>query len=301
LQRSACLPSNRTTTRRTRFSPSLASAAAPPWAEAGSPRLTPHDVIQFAREKYRKAYAENTRETIRRQAIHQLVQGGVLVRNPDDPTLATNSPRTHYALTEEALSVIRAYGTERFDTEAAAFLLKVSGGLAAQYARGRKDASVEVALDGAVALRLSPGKHNTLQARVVTSFLPNFAPAAQVLYLGDTDHKSLHVEQEKLAALGIPVGKHDKLPDVVLYDEARGWLFLIEAVTSHGPVSPKRYKELEEMLSGCKAGRVYVSAFLDGKTFRRYAAEIAWETEVWIADAPEHMVHFNGDRFLGPR
>ena len=164
------------TTRRTRFSPSLASAAAPPWAEAGSPRLTPHDVIQFAREKYRKAYAENTRETIRRQAIHQLVQGGVLVRNPDDPTLATNSPRTHYALTEEALSVIRAYGTERFDTETAAFLLKVSGGLAAQYARGRKDASVEVALDGAVALRLSPGKHNTLQARVVTSFLPNFAP-----------------------------------------------------------------------------------------------------------------------------
>ena len=122
-----------------------------------------------------------------------------------------------------------------------------------------------------------------------------------MLYLGDTDHKSLHVEQEKLAALGIPDGKHDKLPDVVLYDEARGWLFLIEAVTSHGPVSPKRYKELEEMLSGCKAGRVYVSAFLDGKTFGRYAAEIAWETEVWIADAPEHMVHFNGDRFLGPR
>jgi len=272
-----------------------------PWAEAGAPRLTPHDVIQFARDKYRKAYAENTRETIRRQAIHQLVQGGVLARNPDDPGLATNSPRTHYALTDEALTVIRAYGTERFEVEAAAFLVKVSGGLAAQYARGRKDAGVEVSLAANTTLRLSPGQHNKLQALVVTTFLPKFAPAARVLYLGDTDHKSLQVDQEALAALGIPVGKHNKLPDVVLFDEQRRWLFLVEAVTSHGPVSPKRHKELEEMLRGCSVGRVYVSAFLDGKTFRRYATDIAWETEVWIAEAPEHMLHYNGDRFIGPR
>jgi hypothetical protein len=45
---------------------------------------------------------------------------------------------------------------------------------------------------------------------------------------------------------------------------------------------------------------VYVSAFPDGKTFGRYRRAIAWESEVWIADAPTHMIHFNGNRFLGP-
>ncbi|MFS2517149.1 MULTISPECIES: BsuBI/PstI family type II restriction endonuclease [Parabacteroides] len=30
-------------------------------------------------------------------------------------------------------------------------------------------------------------------------------------------------------------------------------------------------------------------------------ADIAWETEVWIAENPGHMIHFNGDRFIGPR
>ncbi|WP_283240947.1 BsuBI/PstI family type II restriction endonuclease, partial [Vibrio parahaemolyticus] len=93
---------------------------------------------------------------------------------------------------------------------------------------------------------------------------------------------------------------HDKLPDVVVYDEKRQWLFLIEAVTSHGPVSPKRWLELEKALNGCSVGRVYVTAFPHRVEFRKNAADIAWETEVWIADNPDHMIHFNGDRFLGP-
>lgn len=100
--------------------------------------------------------------------------------------------------------------------------------------------------------------------------------------------------------LGIPPLSHEKLPDVVVYDENQKWLFLIEAVTSHGPVSPKRWLELEDAFKGCKVGVVYVTAFPDRATFRKNATEIAWETEVWIADQPDHLIHFNGDRFLGP-
>lgn len=272
-----------------------------PWSAASTPRRTPHDVIQFARDRYRKIYAENTRETIRRQAIHQFVQGGILARNPDDPSLPTNSPRTHYALTEEALDVIRAYGSPHFARLASAFLSQVGGGLAVRYASKRGAAGVVVKLAPGTMLRLSPGEHNRLQASVVHEFLPRFASAARVLYLGDTDHKSLHVDDYALGALGVPVTKHDKLPDVVLYDEVRSWLFLIEAVTSHGPVSPKRHAELENTLQACKAGRVYVSAFPAFREFKKYAAHIAWETEVWIAEAPDHLLHYNGDRFFGPR
>lgn len=271
------------------------------WGAAHAVRRTPHDVISFAGTAYGKVYAENTRETIRRHAIHQFVQGGILLRNPDDPTLATNSPNTHYAISPEALVVVRAFGTARFAEAAEAFLLHVGGGLAQRYASPRRSHHVPVTLPDGRQVGLSPGKHNLLQASIVHAFLPRFAPDAVILYLGDTDNKTLVHEQSALDKLGIPTGKHDKLPDVVAHDVARDWLFLIEAVTSHGPVSAKRYMELEAMLGASRPGRVYVSAFPDFSTYKKYAQDIAWETEVWIADAPEHLLHYNGDRFYGPR
>ncbi|MEO7328568.1 MAG: BsuBI/PstI family type II restriction endonuclease [Minicystis sp.] len=188
-----------------------------------------------------------------------------------------------------------------FEGVVATFLGQTGGGLAARYAAGRRTAGVPVALPEGPVLALSPGGHNQLQAQVIHEFLPRFAKGARVLYLGDTDHKSLHVEEAALASLGVPVTKHDKLPDIVLHDERRGWLFLIEAVTTHGPVSAKRHMELEAMLRDCKAGRVYVSAFPGFKEFKLYASSIAWETEVWLAEVPEHLLHYNGDRFFGPR
>lgn len=122
-----------------------------------------------------------------------------------------------------------------------------------------------------------------------------------MLYLGDTAKKDLFLDADNLAGLGIPIDQHSKLPDVVIYDERRNWLFLIEAVTSHGPVSPKRLLELEELLKGCQAGKVYVTAFPNMAEFKKHSNNIAWETEVWLAEIPDHMIHFNGDRFLGPR
>lgn len=272
-----------------------------PWIKASNPRRTPHDVIAFARDNYQKIYAENTRETIRRQAIHQFVQGGLLARNPDDPNLATNSPRTHYALTPEALEVIRTFGAKGFEAAVRRFLTAQKGGLAELYGRARKKAAVAVSLPGGISLELSPGAHNLLQADIVQTFLPRFAGSSIVLYLGDTDHKTKLIDEPRLTALGVPVTKHDKLPDVVLYDEHRNWLFLIEAVTSHGPVSAKRHVELENVLANAKPSRVYVSAFPSFRGFKKYADEIAWETEVWVAEFPDHLLHYNGDRFFGPR
>ncbi len=153
---------------------------------------------------------------------------------------------------------------------------------------------------GAKELNLPPGEHNAFQAAIVTAFAPRFAPGSLLLYLGDIAQKHLHVDQAILGMLKIPVTKHDKLPDVVLHLPTKNWLFLIEAVTSHGPVSPKRKRELEAVLEGCPIPRVYVSAFPDMRKFKRHAENIAWETEVWIAETPDHLIHYNGERFLGP-
>lgn len=270
-----------------------------PWAAAKRRSIRIHDILGFLAAMHKKKYAENTRETVRRQVLHQMEQARVVDRNPDDPSLPTTSPRTHYAISEDALPVIQSYGSDEFAPRVSEFA-KEHGSLLALYLAKKKRQLVPLTLPGGQRLELSPGKHNKLQVEVIETFGPNFAPGATVLYVGDTAKKTLHLEIEKLEELGVPITKHDKLPDVVLYWEERNWLFLIEAVTAHGPVSPKRHHELEKVLESCPADRVYVSAFPDFKEFRRHAHDIAWETEVWIAQNPTHLIHFNGDKFLGP-
>lgn len=257
-------------------------------------------VMAFCKDIYKKEYAPNTRETFRRQVLHQFVQARIVDYNPDDPNLPVNSPNAHYALTIEALQAIKTFGTKAWKEEIERFKSEV-GELSKKYLKARKQTLIPVKLSNGKTLKLSAGKHNIVQAAIVQDFAARFAQGSQLLYLGDTAKKDLHVDKKKLNELGIPIDQHSKLPDVVLYDEQKNWLFLIEAVTSHGPVSPKRVIELEELLKDCKAGKVYVSAFPDFAEFKKHSTNIAWETEVWVVDFPEHMIHFNGDRFMGPR
>ena len=269
------------------------------WSQADKPSRSIHEMLVFMRDTYGRDYAENTREVVRRQVIHQLEQARVVDRNPDEPGLPTNSPRTHYRLTDEALSVLRLYGTRGWESELSAF--RASHGVLLEiYQRRRRMREIPIRTSTGEEIRLSPGRHNRLQAQVVMDFGPRFAPGATLLYLGDAADKLLHLDREKLAELGVPITEHDKLPDVVLYDEERNWLFLVEAVTSHGPVNPKRVEELESTLKDCAATRVYVSAFPDFRQFKQHVDKIAWETEVWLAEIPDHLIHFNGDKFLGP-
>lgn len=257
-------------------------------------------IMSFISENYRKEYAPNTRETFRRQVLHQFVQAGIVDYNPDIPDLPVNSPRAHYAISPIALETIKAYKSKNWKKALANFKKEV-GELKLKYSKERNMLRVPIKLADGNVLLLSPGKHNEVQAAIVDEFASRFAHGSALLYLGDTENKDLHIDKEKLQSIGIPITEHSKLPDVVIYDESKNWLFLIEAVTSHGPMSPKRIVELEEFMKDCNAGKIYVSAFPDFAEFKRHTNEIAWDTEVWIVDFPEHMIHFNGDRFLGPR
>jgi hypothetical protein len=269
------------------------------WAHVQRPLLRIWDIMGFMREKYGKDYAANSRETIRRQTIHQFEQARIVDRNPNDPSRPTNSGNNRYGLTDAAAAVLKTYGTKRFDGAVEQFVRRF-GQLEKAYRKGRNLRQVELRLPEGAIIRLSPGKHNALQVAAIEEFGPRFAPRARVLYVGDTAKKHVVCDLETLAGLGVKITEHDKLPDIILHDTQKDWLFLIEAVTSHGPVNPKRHAEIERMLATCRAERVYVTAFLTKDDFRRYAADIAWETEVWIADTPDHMIHFNGPKFLGP-
>ena len=272
-----------------------------PWSAAKRrPCTVTKGIMDHLKEHYGAGYAPNTREAFRRQVLHRFVQGRIADYNPFEPGLPTNSPRAHYAIAEAALEAVRRYGTDGWDAASAGFR-RERGALSERYERDRERNLIPVTLPDGRELRLSPGRHNEVQKAVVERFAPRFAPGARLLYFGDTARKDLFVDETGLAGLGIPFTDHDKLPDVMLHDGGRNWLFLVEAVASHGPMTPKRVVELEEMLSACPAGAVYVSAFPDFGEFRKHMKAIAWETEVWLCDAPDHMIHYDGDRFLGPR
>lgn len=270
-----------------------------PWTETQRPLLRVWDMMSWMREQFGKDYAVNSRETIRRQSIHQFEQARLIDRNPDDPRRPTNSGDTRYQLTTDAAKVLAAFGKRGFAQKCKLFISE-HGRLSAAYERSRRLNRIPVQLPGDVLVELSVGKHNELQRLIIEEFSSRFAAGSTVVYLGDTANKRLHVDCQALRRLRIPELNHDKLPDIVLFDADRDWLFLIEAVTSHGPISPKRHAELEVMLKKCPASPVYVTAFLDFSGFKKHASQIVWESEVWIAESPDHLIHFNGDKFLGP-
>ncbi len=273
-----------------------------PWSEAERQSVgVTKGIMAFIQENYRKEnpYAPNTRETVRRFVLHQLIQAGVVNYNPDDPTLPVNSPKAHYAVTIEAMKVIQKYGTRYWNSSVRQFTAEYEM-LRDKYAAERDMHRIPLIIEGNEYF-LSPGAHNEVQAAVVEEFASRFAPGGKLLYIGDTEDKDLYVNTAGLKDLHLPISEHSKLPDIIISDDKRGWLFLIEVVTSHGPVSAKRLVELEDFTKDCPYGTVYVTAFPNAKEFKKHVDDIAWETEVWLSDTPDHMIHFNGNRFIGPR
>jgi hypothetical protein len=271
------------------------------WKDAQGPSLkVTKGIMAFMDKQYKRRYAPNTRETVRRQVLHQFVQVRLADYNPDNPQLPVNSPKAHYAITKRALEVIKAFGLSKWQSAVSNFKLEV-GELKKRYVKDRNLTLSPLKLSNGKTIRLSAGKHNQVQIAVVNQFASRFAKGSMLLYLGDTAKKDLHMDSKMLKNLGIPIDQHSKLPDVLIYDTDKKWLYLIEAVTSHGPITPKRIVELENFLKNCTAGRIYVSAFPDFAEFKRHTTNLAWETEVWIMEHPDHMIHFNGDKFMGPR
>ena len=270
-----------------------------PWSEAENPLMGITPIMSWARTHYGKDYAPNTRETFRRQTMHQFCDAGIALYNPDEPNRPVNSPHAVYQIEPTALSLLRTLGTGAWHGRLTAYLAERET-LVAQYAREREQNRIPVEITPGQAITLSPGAHSELIRAIIEEFAPRFAPGSVLVYAGDTGDKWGYFDAPLLASLGVHVDSHGKMPDVVFHYTRENWLLLVESVTSHGPVDGKRHAELARLFAGATAGLVYVTAFPNRAIMGRYLVEIAWETEVWVADAPSHLIHFNGVRFLGP-
>ena len=227
------------------------------WKEATNEWIRIHDIIQFANSYYGTTYAENSRETFRKQALHHFRTAALV----EDNGKATNSPNYRYRLTKETFQLLRVRDTIEWEVSLRRFQ-HYHPSLVETYASKRKMIMMPVKINGQD-FSFSPGKHNELQKAIIEEFAPRFAPDSECLYVGDTIEKDLVKNVEKLTKLGFEITLHDKMPDVVLYREDKDWLYFVESVTSVGPMDPKRILEITEMTKDVTAGKIFVTAFPD--------------------------------------
>lgn len=269
------------------------------WKEASENLIGITEMMDYFRENYGINYAPNTRETVRRQTVHQFLQLGLVIANPDVPSRPINSPKTKYLIEPQTLELIRSYGSPNWEGNLRDYL-KNATLLGSLQVRERNMTMIPVTLPDGYSIMLSSGGQNELIKHLVEEFCPRFTPGGKILYIGDAGEKLNEKEIQYFEQLGITVDKHGKMPDLIIFLPDKKWLILIEAVISHGPINLKRHNELSELFSGGGYGLVFVTAFESRKTMNKYLSEIAWETEVWVSEAPSHLIHFNGEKFLGP-
>ncbi|WP_223549377.1 BsuBI/PstI family type II restriction endonuclease [Pseudomonas sp. A-B-19] len=276
------------------------------WKEATNSQIGIDAIINFIEKNYNFKYKTGSREGIRKECLHLFLYRRLVNVNEDTPHRATNSKDYNYSLTPEFLKVLKSFEEDSWEGELNSFASSL-GELEKKWQEKVIKSKIKVSISPTHSILLSPGEHNQLQSDIVHKFCPRFIKNDfSVIYLGDADKarnsggKLLHMDSKAFDDLNIKVLDKGKLPDVMVYDQKNNWLFLIEAVTSRGEFSATRHDQLTKLVTKCKAGIVFVTAFPTRKLLRKFVADIAWETEVWIAENPDHMIHFNGDRFLGP-
>ena len=269
------------------------------WHKASNPLIGITPMMKFFEDNYGKKYAPNSRETVRRFTVHQFLQAHLVAENPDDPTRPTNSPKAVYQIDSKALELIRNFGSIEWESKLNAYL-KDTPPLDHDYRGLQNSERIKISVSPGINIDLSPGGQNVLVEKIVSLFVPRFINNPRILYIGDAENKFLHFDEEGFKSINVDINLHGKIPDIIILDQDMKWLYLIEAVTSHGPINKKRRNELAEIFGRSTAGLVYVTAFPDRRVMVKYLREISWQSEVWLAETPDHMIHFNGDRFLGP-
>lgn len=266
------------------------------WSQATNRGIQIHEGLVFLNDHYHTNLKENTRESLRKNGPKKLATVGLARDNVPDG-IATNSKHYRWFLSDDFFELICHFDDETYTERLSQFTATHLSRMSLQ-ADKRNKAMIPVKYFN-FEFELTPGKHNQLHKEIIEQFAPRFAGGSRLLYVGDTAEKDLKFEELALKNLGFSMTMHDVIPDIVLFDEKRNWLFLIEAVSSVGPMSVDRVSRIKSEYTGT-AGLVFVTAFQEWSVYKKFIGNIAWETEIWIADFPDHMIHMNGDRFMGP-
>lgn len=255
------------------------------------------DIIKFINDAFQETISSGSYDDIRRKDLRLLVLGSIVLNT--NPNSARNDSTRGYALNPVVAEALKDFGTDDWQKKIKKVISQI-GAIKDKLEKERTLQQIPISLPSGKKLSFSAGEHNVLQKNIIEDFLPRYGYGAEVLYVGDTADKYLYLNKERLHELKFFEIAHGELPDVLAYSSDKNWLYLIEAVHSSGPISSIRMAELKKLTKDCSAELIFVTAFLDRVTFRKFVSDIAWESEVWISDNPDHLIHFNGNKFLGP-
>jgi type II restriction enzyme len=273
------------------------------WKEAQGQKehrhLTTREIIKYINDNYEETRSPGSYDDIKREHLKLLVLADLVLNSADNPSAARNDPTRGNTLSSEFKDLLIFYNTSEWDIKLKLYV-KNKPSLSDILQRKRDMPKVRIKLPSGHTLDFSQGGHNQLQREIIEEFLPRYGNGCEVLYVGDAANKFLLREDGKLQELGFFELLHGALPDIVAYDAKKNWLYLIEAFYSSGPMTEERILELKKELKNCRADLIFVTAFISKNVFKQNATSIGWESEVWTADNPEHLIHFNGGKFLGP-
>lgn len=273
------------------------------WANCATPDskhiLRTRDIIEYHNRHFEEHISSGSYDDIRRKDLKRPVLLSLIVKSAGKAGADTNDGTRGYAISEKLSDLAKVFGSDQWERSVAVF--EIDTELVAKLTGERELKKLPVKLPDGMEVFLDTGPHNSIQKAIVEEFLPRFGHGAELYYIGDTSDKMALKNDAAMKKIGLNVADRGMLPDIVAYSQEKEWVFLIEAVHSSNPLNPERCIELSQtVLASCPFGVVFVTAFLSRADFRKWVGDIAWETEVWLADQPDHMIHFNGDRFFGP-
>ncbi len=261
--------------------------------------LTTREIIKYINDNFEENRSFGSYDDIKRRDLKLLVLADLIQNSADNPSAARNDPTRGNALSSDFKDLLLFYNSNEWDIKLKLFI-KNKPSLADILRRKKDMPKVRVKLPTGHTLDFSQGGHNQLIREIIEEFLPRYGNGCEILYVGDAANKFLLREDGKLQELGFFELLHGALPDIVAYDSKKNWLFLIEAFYTSGPMDEERIFELKKELKNCKADLIFITAFTSKAAFKKNASDIGWESEVWTADNPDHLIHFNGGKFLGP-
>lgn len=259
---------------------------------------TTRKIIDFYNRYLEEDLSSGSYDDVRRKDLKYMLVCEIVRQS--SPEANSNDPTRGYQINPEYARIIRNYGQTDWFEQVESFN-KSHKSYEERVASSRNIPMLSVTTPDGRPFELKDGEHNAIQKAIIEEFLPRFGYDAEVLYCGDTNNKyGIIYEKDRLKSIGFRDLKGNTLPDVVAYSRDKDWVFLIEAYHSSNPITPLRKYSLLESL-GCSANKVvFVTAFENMQSYRSCPEDLAWETEVWIATVPEHLIHLDGGRFLGP-
>ena len=260
--------------------------------------VTTREIIDFHNTYFEENISKGSYDDIRRKDLARLILATIVVNSK--PGSNTSNPTRGYRINSEYSRIIKNYGQPDWFAQVSSFN-QMHPTYQDRISTRRDLPKLSVTTPDGKTIELKDGEHNAIQKQIIEEFLPRFGYNAVVLYCGDSDNKyGLIHEKEELERVGFSDLKQSILPDVVAYSSEKNWVFLIEAYHTSNPITPQRKMELQQEMGDKAACAVFVTAFENSTSYRNCPEELAWETEVWIATEPDHLIHRNGHRFMGP-